>query len=151
MLHDVVVRMGIDAQMANLRSTKSHNLLHNSMHSAVAGDTMNGAIRRVGQPRALVNHGVGRILANDEDKNAADRAALFDLIKLFLGDIVPQQLLLWISVSSLISVSGFNHKIARVCINIYNGGQILHCCFPDHCLLLLKNIRAEGNIPLRMR
>ena len=84
------------------------------MHSAVTGNTMNGAIRRVGQPRAVVNHGVGRILANDEHKNAADRAVLFDHIKLFSGDIVPQQFLLRISVSPLVSVSGFNHKIARV-------------------------------------
>ena len=83
MLHDVVVRNGVStAANGEFALDKIPQFAsYNSMaQGRVAGDTINGAIRRVGQPRALVNHGVGRILANDEGKNAAASAPLCSII-----------------------------------------------------------------------
>ena len=72
---------------------------------------MDRAIRRIGEPGAVVDLQIRRILTDDEGKRAVQRAVFFQDKKLFVTDSVVNQLLRREMVSPLIRISGTASRI----------------------------------------
>ena len=77
-LHDEVVRMSVDAQMANDLQAVSDNLRQEAMDAPVAGDCVNRAVWRIGKPLPVFDDVVSRIFSENECKNAVDAVAVFE-------------------------------------------------------------------------
>ena len=78
---------------------------------------MDRAIRRIGEPGAVVDLQIRRILTDDEGKRAVQRAVFFQDKKLFVTDSVVNKLLRRKMVSPLLRISVLLHKRAGVRID----------------------------------
>lgn len=77
MLHNEVVRMSVNAQMAGGLQTVSDNLRQEAVNAAIAGDRVNRAVWRIGKPMPIFDNMVSWILSGNECKNAVDATVVF--------------------------------------------------------------------------
>ena len=76
-LHDEVVRMSVNAQMAGGLQAVSDNLRQEAVNAAIAGDRVNRAVWRIGKPLSVFDDAVSRIFPKNECKNAVDATVVF--------------------------------------------------------------------------
>ena len=118
MLHDVVVTVGIDAQMRDLAFTVSEDFREDALFHAVCGDPVDRAVGGVGQPGAVFDMGIGSIFPDDKGEHTVDCMGIAAEMELSFLYIFKEQFSMRIAVRPLGIVAVLCHKSSGVFVDI---------------------------------
>ena len=134
-LHDRVVTMGINAQMAALLIRPVDTERPDSFFGAVPGDSVYNAVGTVVEPRAVRDLAISRlnILPMDEEERADDLPGIIDADEAvaILYVAVDQRLRRPVRRPPLIGIPVLRHVFSCKALNLHHPVKILLCCMSD--------------------
>ena len=133
MLHNMIIVMGVDPQMAAFLQAKFHAGSEEPA-TAPGSDSVDRTVGRIAEPRAIIDLTVCRIFSDIKEKHAANLILILGDIQLLPCDIRFQCFPGRVGLPPLIGIAIGSHKSACVCIDLQNLREIL---FPrnSNCVL----------------
>ena len=115
-LHGLIVLICVNSQIPTLGKSPIQAKGSHASLPGGSGNPVNHAIRRIIQPPAVIDTGIIRIRLTAEIKYAGDLSIRLTYIAAAFLDILPDNLLLRITVSPLIRIPIRLHKCPRLLI-----------------------------------
>ena len=126
-LHDGVVPVRVDAQMAALPESPADAERAYALYGAVRGDAVDDAVGAVVQPRAVLDMAVGGLdVPAHVEEERADHAAFVDAdVALAPRDVLPDERLgRPVGRPPLVGVAVRGHERARVGVDVHHAGKV---------------------------
>ena len=121
----MVVRVGIGAQIRDHGGTVAETHTEYPGCRAVRGEAVNRAVGQIIQPVSVPDHGIGRIVADQERKDAAEAGVCFDQIAVPVMDILKKDVRGGIFTAPLSGVAVFFHLLPRIGVDLLHGGKVV--------------------------
>ena len=140
-LHRAVICVRIGAQIVDFCGAEVKAGLGKPARTPVGSKAVDGAVGHVQMPRAVFDHAVSLILAEDEGKRADDLPAVDKDIAVAAGNVPLQRGTVGIAVIPLRGVAVFLHVALGGGEDVHDGVRVAICAF--------ANFHAVLTVPFR--